>query len=187
LQLIFRKLCVAGGVLLVACDGSPPSPPEDSAAGVSGSCGPQSYVRAELYGAVRGALVWSADLACEGMPRPGGQGARLRLSGPAPADGAQQLALILGLPDLERGATGREIQTNVTLIAEEQGLFFSTTDAANCWTDITEQAALEGDADTYRVTGVLYCVAPLPEVNGNKNITLGDLEFSSTLNWKLPE
>lgn len=136
---------------------------------------------------MRGSLVWSTDLSCAGMPRPGGQGARLRLSGPAPVDETQQLALILGLPDLERGATGREIQTNVTLIAEEQGLFFSTTDAANCWTDITEQTALGSAADTYRIAGVLYCVAPLPEVNGSKNITLGDLEFSSILNWKQPE
>lgn len=156
-------------------------------ASASGACGAGSYVRAELYGAVRGTLSWNAELSCEGMPRPDGQGARLRLSGPAPADGAQQLALILGLPDLKRGTAGNEIQTNVTLIAEEQGLFFSTTDAANCWSDITEQTALAGNDDTYRIVGMLYCVAPLPEVNGSKNITLGELEFASILNWKRPE
>lgn len=172
---------------LAACGDPPKSQAEDSVAGVTGACGADRYVRAELYGAIRGSLDWSTQLACEGMPRPNGQGARLRLSGPAPGNATQQLALIMGLPDLRRGMTGDELRTNVTLIAEEQGLFFSTTDAASCWTDINEHAAVSSGADGYRISGVLYCVAPLPEVNGSKSINLGELEFAGTMNWKKPE
>ena len=176
---------MATAALVVSCGESVPEPPVGGAD--ARLCGPGSYVHAELYGALGGALDWRANLACEGMPRPAGQGARLRLSGPAPGDEDQQLALILGIRGLERGATGDGLQTHVTLIAEDQGLFFSTTDAASCWTDIAGHAAIDGSMDAYQISGVLYCVAPLPEVNGSKSVTLGELEFAATLNWKARE
>ena len=187
MQLIFRFIGVPVAACLAACGEFRPPLSTEAVVSTSGPCGAGSYVRAELYGAIRSTLDWSTNLTCDGMPRPDGQGARLRLSGPAPVGDTQQLALILGMPGLVRGAIADELQTNVTLIAEDQGLFFSTTDAANCWTDIVEHAARDGSRDTYRVSGVLYCVAPLPEVNGSKSITLGDLKFAGTLTWKIPE
>ena len=173
--------------LVVSCGESVPERPAAISAAETSTCAPGSYVTAELHGALNGSLEWRDNLACQSMPRPAGQGARLRLSGPAPTDEDQQLALILGIRGLERSATGDGLQTHVTLIAEDQGLFFSTTDAANCWSDIAEHAAIEGGTDTFRISGVLYCVAPLPEINGSKSITLSELKFATTLSWKAPE
>lgn len=187
MQLNLLFCCVATAALVVSCGESVPESSAGANAPDARSCGPGSYVTAELYGALSGSLDWRANLACEGMPRPAGQGARLRLSGPAPVDEDQQLALILGIRGLKRGATGDGLQTHVTLIAEDQGLFFSTTDAANCWSDIAEHAAIDGSVDAFRISGVLYCVAALPEINGSKSITLGELAFATTLNWKAPE
>lgn len=186
MQLSFIIYCAAATALVASCGESSPERPIVVSAAVSTPCGTGSYLTADLYGAIRSSLDWRSDLTCQGMQRPAGRGARLRLSGAATIGDGQQLALILGMPTLERGAIGEGFQTNVTLIAEDQGLFFSTTDTANCWTDIAEHAAIEAGGETYRISGVLYCVSPLPEVNGNKNVTLSDLKFASRLNWKKP-
>lgn len=149
------------------------------------ACGEGAYLETEIYGGIRTRLQWADHLACDGMPRPNGRGARLRFAG-LTAD-EQPLALILGLPDLQRGTTAREIPTNVTLIAEDQGRFFSTPDTKHCWTDILKQEKIGNEGDRYQIRGVLYCVAALAEVNGSSSITLGDLSFAGILNWKINE
>jgi len=102
------------------------------------TCGADGALVAEIYGGVRASIDWDGGtLECEGMPRPNGEGARLRFAGPATtADGELKLAFILGLPDLHRGETATELPTNVTLMEEGSGRFFGTRDAVNCWTDI---------------------------------------------------
>jgi hypothetical protein len=116
------------------------------------------------------------------MPRPTSKGARLRFAGLTSEN--EPLALIFGIPDLHPGATGVELPTNVTLIAENQGRFFSTPDTSSCWTDVLSQGLLDGSSVRYGITGVLYCVAALAEVNGNSSITLGDLKFAGILDWQ---
>lgn len=151
-------------------------------------CGPDGSLVAELYGGLRASLAWDAgELECEGMPRPDGKGARLRFSGPAGEDAAR-LALILGLPDLERGRTGSELPTNVTMIEEDEGRFFSNRDLSNCWTDVHEQTPA-GDAkpELFRISGILYCVSPLSELNGQSSVTISDLEFDGVVDWREPE
>lgn len=152
-----------------------------------GSCGAGSFLEAEIYGAIRASLRWGEQLVCDGMPRPDGAGARLHFAGFTARDGQQPLSLILGLPGLTRGATASEIPTNVTVIAEDQGRFFSTPDTSSCWTDISSQELLVADGDRYRISGILYCVAALAEVNGDSSITLGDMNFSGVLDWNPPQ
>lgn len=104
------------------------------------------------------------------------------------ADGERQLAFILGLPDLIEGETAKEIPTNVTLMEEGTGRFFGTRDATNCWTDVDEHEQLqEFDSPTYRISGILYCVAPLAELNGSSSISFADLKFTGRLDWELPK
>ncbi len=154
------------------------------------SCVPDGKLMTEIYGGIRASLDWRpGNLNCEGMPRPNGAGARLRFSGPAMiGDAKRQLAFILGLPDLQRGLTGDELPTNVTVIEEDAGRFFSSRDTTTCWTDIDRQEKAPPGSDgsrqdEYLISGVLYCVAPLAELHGNASLRFSDLRFVGRLNW----
>ena len=74
------------------------------------ACGQAGFLTTTLYGAISTTLDWTAtDMACEGMPRPDNEGARLRLAG---LDGDRQIAFIIAIPRLERGMTGNELPSN---------------------------------------------------------------------------
>lgn len=176
-------VCLA---LCVSACGSP----EPVATAQTPACGADGTLVAEIYGGVRASIDWDAGvLECQGMPRPNGKGARLRFAGPAAtADGERQLAFILGLPDLHPGETARELPTNVTLMEEGTGRFFGTRDAANCWTDIeTHEQMQPADSSAYRISGVLYCVAPIAGLDGNSSISFADLTFTGRVTWEAPQ
>lgn len=170
---------------LSACGDPAPAAPEKAHA-----CGADGEFVAEIYGSVRASIDWSAGkLECEGMPRPNGEGARLRFAGIANvADGTRHLAFILGLADLRAGQTGKELATNVTLMEEGTGRFFGTRDTASCWTDIETHEPLRAAASSgYRISGIVYCVAPLANVNDNSSVSFADLRFTGRLEWKSAE
>ena len=147
------------------------------------ACGDAGYLRGKLYGAIQVSLDWdTADINCEGMPRPNGKGARLRFAGLATGTD-QQLAIIVAIPDLEREKVGRELAINVTVIEEGSGRFFSTTDLGNCLANITTQDKLDADADRYSVEGKLYCISPLAEINGDSSVLIPELEFLGLIDW----
>lgn len=142
-------------------------------------CGERGYLRTNFYGELSGPVDWTAgDLECEGMPRPEGAGARLRFAGEA---GELSLAIIVAMPGFERGSEARELGSNVTVIEEGGGRFFSTTGIDSCWTDVLEQQQV--DEDVFFVAGRLYCIAPLAEVNGDSSVTLRELEFGGYVDW----
>ena len=177
----------AFAVALAGCE-SPVS--ENSGTANTYGCGQDGRLEAELYGAIRAAIRWQADtLQCEGMPRPAGAGARLRLSGPLDVDGEPRtLAFIIGIPALERGAIGKELPTNVTLMEEGAGRFFGTQDTSGCWTDVERQDAVgQQEPTAYRISGAVYCVSPLAELNGSSSVSFTELEFTGRLDWELPE
>jgi len=171
--------CVSGG-----------GDPEPIAAEQTLACGSDGSLVAAIYGGVRATIDWDAGvLECQGMPRPNGEGARLRFAGPAgTADGERHLAFILRLPDLHPGETGKELPTNVTPMEEGTGRFVGTRDAVNCWTDIEtpEQVEPAGSAG-YRISGILYCVAPLADLNGNSNISFTDIAFTGHMTRDRPK
>jgi hypothetical protein len=145
--------------------------------------------RAQTWGAIETEIDWGADdMSCDGMQRPDEAGARLHFAGPVDGDSeVRKLAFILAIPQLSEGVAGRELSTRVTLIAEDEGRFFSTREAEVCWSNIEQQAAwpVDGNAGspTYRVSGLLYCVAPIAELNGTASVTLSDVTFSGRLTW----
>jgi hypothetical protein len=176
--------------VLVAVSGCGPSSDEvvstgsevESVAEISYLCGPDGFLETQLFGALEVELDWAAsDLKCEGMPRPDADGARLRFAGEA--DDGSQIAIIVGLPDLQRGSAGAELQSNVTVIEEGQGRFFSTTDVDVCWTDITRLEYVADSDATFTVSGSLYCVAPLAQINGDSDVLIRDLKFRGLLDW----
>jgi len=171
---------------VAACGGAQepvPAPFLPTPAAKAGGCGDSGYLRTTLYGSFEGEIDWSSDeLDCEGMPRPEGAGARLRLAGTA-ANGMQSLAFIIAMPALQRGTTAAELASNVTVIEEGSGRFFSTSGLESCWTDVDVQANIEDASDRYSITGTLYCIAPLPEVNGDSSVLLRELQFNGLLDW----
>ena len=152
-----------------------PPPPQAS------GCGEQGYLRATFYGALEGTVDWTAaDLDCEGMPRPESEGARLRFAG---TSAGRPVAIILAMPELQRGLTARELGSNVTVIEEGSGRFFSTSGLGSCWTDIDEQREMDDAQGTYTIAGTLYCIAPLAEINGDASVTVHELRFGGLLDW----
>lgn len=184
-----RSVTLLASILAVITAGCE-QPRPDVAATAEYGCGSDGHLSTELFGGLQTDLEWNAGvLVCEGMPRPDNEGARLRLSGPVDdAPDAQIVAIILGIPALAEGRTGRELPTNVTLIEEGAGRFFSTPDMSGCWTDIDRhELASDASPSVYRVSGTVYCVSPLAELNGGTSISFTELTFTGRLDWELPE
>lgn len=168
---------------LCACsEGTTPAEePSQDAATVEHTCGRGGSLKTALFGAISAEIDWNAtEVTCEGMPRPRGEGARLRFAGKLVA-ADQDIAIIIGLPDLEPGATGKELVTNATMILEGNSRFFSTAVEAACWTDVTRQELLT--ENRYAISGNMYCIAPLAEVNGEGSVIIEELSFSGLLDW----
>lgn len=146
-------------------------------------CGKDGYLTTELFGGLSGQLQWSAsELECEGMPRPNGDGARLRFAANVSDD--VKIALILALPELRRGETGKQLRTTVTVIEEGNARFFSSGDREICWTDITQVDGIDASTTSFSIGGNLYCVSPLTQVNGDSDVLIRDLEFRGLLDWE---
>lgn len=186
-QLDDIKALLVLGLLLGACQRPATAPQTEGAAP---PCLPGGALTASVYGSLEGRLDWQeGELACEGMPRPHGQGARLRFEGPATGgSGADRLAFIIALPDLAEGRTATELPAGVTLMEVNAGRFFRSPEQAGCWADVEDQEpiAAAGPHD-YRISGLLYCVSPLAEVNGAASVSLRDLRFTGKVDWSEPE
>jgi len=177
---------IATLALTCACEQPVPAAAEATTYG----CDRDAHLGVELYGGIRATIDWPADiLTCDSMPRPDGEGARLRFSGPGwEGSTARTIAFILGIPDLQPGSTGTELPTHVTLIEEGSGRFFATQDTNGCWTDIDRhEAATRENVSSYRISGTLYCVAALAELNGGSSISFTELNFAGRLNWEQPK
>ncbi len=146
-------------------------------------CGDDGFLAADLYGAIETRLDWTKnDLECTGMPRPEGQGVRLRLAAEDRGTGVE-LVFIVALPGFGRDSGPAEFDANVTLIEAGNGRFFSTPDTSNCLVEVGAVQPLDETGNRYSVAGALYCVAPLPEVNGESSISVPELRFSGLLDW----
>ena len=161
----------------------------DAPAGTDTPCDESGRFSVELFGALRADIDWgAAELACEGMPRPQGNGARLRFAGLATVDGLErELAFIVALPELEPGKTARELAATITLMEENGGRFYSNQDNEICWSDVTSQRPLGVSGQQYAITGIAYCLAPLAELNGNASVSIRQLRYSGRIDWKIAD
>ena len=151
--------------------------------GEPAACPDGGRLQASFYGALEGNIDWGAnDMSCEGMPRPAGAGARLRFAGSAGEDGLN-IAVIIAIPQLERGKLASDLPSNVTIIEEGKGRFFSTASLDYCWVDIERAGPVSEAAMTTAVGGTLSCIAPLAEANGDTSVTISDLRFSGFVDW----
>lgn len=188
---------LAALIAVSACGDPPPDNQPDEAESASFlpppavarvDCGEAGILRAQLYGAIEGDLNWQAnEMKCQGMPRPNGAGARLRFAGEFGDDTrAVLLTFIIALPDLKRATVADELPSNVTIVEEGNGRFFSTPNLDSCWTDVAEQSPLEStddSVDLFSIAGKLYCISPLGELNGDDSVSIPELNFSGVLDW----
>lgn len=148
---------------------------------VSG-CGESGAVRTALFGSIEADVRWAAsDMECDSMLRPNGEGLRMRFAGEI---SGEILAIIIAIPALRADEVGLELPSNVTATVEGSGRFFSTPNLDSCWTEVSAQTRLAGQENARAITGTLYCVAPLGEINGDAAITIPSLEFSTIADWR---
>jgi len=167
---------------LVACEPTAVEPPATPPASVDTGCGVNGALQTALFGSLQTAVNWSgSEMMCESMQRPDGEGIRLRFAGPV---AEQQLAIIIAIPGMRRAQNTVELPSNVTTTVEGSGRFFSTPNLDSCWTDIDSQAAVSGEKDSDSISGTLYCVAPLGEVNGDAAVSIPELSFTTIVEWK---
>jgi len=153
----------------------PAPPPTES------TCGPDGSLQASLFGSIETSLDWSTDdMECESMERPNGAGIRFRFAGDA---AGERLAIIIAVPGLEPEETGVELPSKVTATVEGSGRFFTTPNLESCWTEIRSQTVLPDLDGASAVDGVLYCIAPLGEVNGDAAVSIPELSFSALVEW----
>ncbi len=145
------------------------------------SCGDDGRLSATLYGSIEREVSWSADaFRCESMLRPEGKGVRLRFIGDILED---ELSIILALPELLPEATDPESPTVVTLTVEGSGRFFTTPTLQSCWSDVQNHDPIGNSGSRYDISGTLYCVAPLGEINGNAAISIPEMAFRGIVDW----
>lgn len=174
---------VAALLAAAALAGCRAEPQAAAAAADTGRCIADAHFSGELFGELAAELDWRGDrLACEGMRRPKGAGARLRFAGPV-GDGERRLAIIVALPDLDAGETAAELDATVTVIEEDQGRFFSNGDNPGCWSDVTAQAPAGPTAGSYAVSGIVYCLTPLAGQQGSGSVRIGELDFRGRIDW----
>ena len=107
---------------------------------------PDAYFEARLAGALEADIRWpAAELSCDGMRRPDGQGLRVAFTG---AVGGEPLTLVFGASRLAEGSDARGLPVNVTLI--RAGAVYGTRGDDKCTLDEVRQArlpaAVGGDA-----------------------------------------
>jgi hypothetical protein len=137
---------------------------------------PEARLEATLGGAISARIDWhGAALECDGMARPDGQGQRLRFRGPL--EPGVMLTVVIGIDGLTGGNTGRELPANLTLVVEEQGLFFGSRQQDSCWADIVENTTQGG---VPRVRGEVYCVRGLAALGAKASVSVSNLRFTGS-------
>lgn len=157
---------------------------------VASSCDAAGSFSVTTFGSIEASIEWHGEqMTCEGMKRPADRGARLRFSGRLDSGGEpRNLAFIISLPELAEGQTGDELSTRITVIEEDAGRFFSTQETDICWSNIDRhQPQLDSDDDVlarrYTIGGLVYCVAPIADLNGPGSLTISELRFSGRVAW----
>jgi hypothetical protein len=183
--------CAIATALLAACGAgvdatqvAPASPPQTATLCAAGE---ESYLRAQLRGAIVADLAWTGDtMSCEGGPRPDGRGLRAAIAGKSPAqDSAPALPLRLvfgiGLEDIAKGVA-QALPTNLTVIVEGGNTLFATLGDDRCASELVERRALlAGGGGRERIVVRGYCVGPATDATGERRLLVPTFEFATVI------
>ena len=139
------------------------------------------FLIGRMYGALDLNIDWQgANMNCEGMLRPDGNGIRLLF---ASRQGREaRLVFVIGVDGGIDQLTRKERTANITIIDEIDGRFFSTSGIDRCWTTIHKVEKIVGETfPTFQIDGDVYCAGGLPSLSDRGTVTLGDFRFSGRL------
>ena len=180
MPLLGLLLCSALGACKPAALEQSAPPPVLSDSG----CGENGSLQTTLFGGLQATVNWpGAEMQCESMQRPNGEGIRMRFTGDV---AGERLAIIIAVPGIQAGEPAAELPSNVTVMVEGSGRFYSTPNLDSCWTDVSSQSAVPGARGSYVISGTLYCVSPLGQVNGDAAVSIPELSFSTVVKWNVP-
>ena len=172
------RICGLFAAVSLLAPALPSAAPADSH-----DCSADSRLETRFYGALDQQLEWSEEaLQCESMGRPGGEGIRMRFSGPAGESG-DRLTVIIALPDLQAGESKKELTANLTVIEDSAGRFYGSKGANSCWADIEQELLRKATPSTYSVSGRVYCINPLAQVNGEGSVRFEEIQFRTAADW----
>lgn len=167
---------------LGACEQTAVEQPAPPPALVGSGCGDNGALQTALFGSLETTVSWpGSEMICESMLRPDGQGVRLRFAGDV---SGERLAIIIAVPGLQSAEPAVGLPSNVTITVEGSGRFFSTPNLDTCWTDVKSLTAVSAEKGSYAISGTLYCVSPLGEVNGDAAVSIPELSFTTLVSWE---
>lgn len=144
------------------------------------------FFRARLDGALQMRLDWAdAQLKCEGMPHPNGNG--IRLSFRREHEDKGPLLIVLGIAGLSESSSGRALPANVTIIEESGSQVFGTLGYDKCTIDELRQDLLapwRPDARVYRVSGRGFCTEPARAVGGERTVLMSTFDFAGQVAYE---
>lgn len=142
------------------------------------------FLEMRLRGSIEEDIRWTEPaLACTGMSRPDGRGFRLRFA--ADRNGGE-LAVVFAAPELGRGASGRGVPVNVTLLDGAGERIYGTQGDSRCVFDEVEQQPIEDPSlpqGSYRVAARGFCVAPARALDGEGSVLLTRFDFAGLVSW----
>ena len=154
------------------------------ATGAQALCSPAPLGRlqARLQGALESEIDWSAanHAQCLGGPRPSGDGIRLLYKGEA---GGKPLLIVIGIGNITRGASGRNLPVNLTLIREGTGVFYATQGDDKCALDSLQQAPLDGSSTRFRLTGRGYCTQPARGIGAEGAVLVSRFDVEALVDY----
>jgi hypothetical protein len=179
---------VAFCLACTACTGGH-DPVLDQAAATTGCLAAGGgYLRAQLRGAVTADLDWSsADMQCDGSPRPDGHGIRLTFAGHLPASPEYRLRFIFGIDERDTAAgTAMAMPTNLTVILEGQKQLFATRGDRQCAVESLERSPVgAANSRKNRVHARGYCLGPATNTTGDARLLVPTFEFTGVADTEL--
>jgi hypothetical protein len=185
--LLLRPAPSDDGTALLATSAPAPAPTIAEPAAPRG-CLPtgDGFFRARLDGALQMRLDWAnAQIQCEGMPRPDGNG--IRLSFRREEEGSGPLLIVLGIAGLSESSTGHALPANVTIIEERTSRVFGTLGDDKCTVDELRQELLapwRAEARRYRVSGRGFCIEPALAVGGERTVLMSTFDFAGQVMYE---
>lgn len=159
----------------------------------------EAFLEVRLAGALDGPLAWhAAEMECDGMRRPDGQGLRVTFAG---TRAGEHLTLVFAAPKLAEGASARAVPVNVTLI-REGGSLYSTRGEDKCMLDSVRQQPMEAPpaaatpppglhasvdplARHWAIEAHGFCLEPARAVgDGRDAILVSTFDFRGQLTWE---
>lgn len=192
--LILAAVAIAAGIFFRDLSGEralavvPPAASAAVKAEVPSGCLPtgDGFFRARLNGALEMQLDWAdAQLECEGMPRPSGDGIRLSFRRERADTGP--LLIVLGIAGLSESSSGRALPANVTIIEENANRVFGTLGDDKCTVDELRQELLSPwrpEVRVYRVSGRGFCMEPALAVGGERTVLMSTFDFAGQVRYE---